>query len=169
MFLKRCQNNTFTTFIYREKRFTGLCVHNGHLYMSFALHTFTFKTRYVLAQLETLYKVTAGLPFRQVQFVSPTVQFSLQEFFSSLLLHTIFFSVILLCKFFFHFSNGPSHIRTLTYQCFRSICSTASQLQSAVENLKRLVLQNGYPQGIITFNTNDQNRWSSLRSKYTRY
>jgi len=28
-------------------------------------------------------------------------------------------------------------------------------LQSAVEDLKRLLLQNGYPQGIITFNIND--------------
>ena len=45
-------------------------------------------------------------------------------------------------------------IRTLTYRCFRS-CSTASLLQSAVEDLKRLLLQNGYPQGIITFNIND--------------
>ena len=35
------------------------------------------------------------------------------------------------------------------------ICSTASLLQSAVEELKRLLLQNGYPQGIITFNIND--------------
>ena len=42
-------------------------------------------------------------------------------------------------------------IRTLTYRCFR-ICSTASLLKSAVEDLKRLSLQNGYPQGIITFN-----------------
>ena len=45
-------------------------------------------------------------------------------------------------------------IRTLTYRCFR-ICSTASWLKSAVEDLKRLLLQNGYPQGIITFNIND--------------
>ena len=46
-------------------------------------------------------------------------------------------------------------IPTLTYRCFR-ICSTASLLQSAaVEDLKRLLLQNGYPQDIITFNIND--------------
>ena len=45
-------------------------------------------------------------------------------------------------------------IRMLTYRCFR-ICSTASLLKPAVENLKRLLLQNGYPQGIITFNIND--------------
>ena len=44
--------------------------------------------------------------------------------------------------------------RTLTYRCFR-ICSNASLVQSAVEDLKRLLLQNGYPQGIITFNIND--------------
>ena len=37
-------------------------------------------------------------------------------------------------------------IRTQTYRCFR-ICSTASLLQSAVEDLIRLLLQNGYPQG----------------------
>ena len=45
-------------------------------------------------------------------------------------------------------------IRTLTYRCFR-ICSTASLLQSAVKDLKSLLLQKGYPQGIITFNIND--------------
>ena len=45
-------------------------------------------------------------------------------------------------------------IRTLTYRFFRN-CSTASLLQSAVEDLKRLLLQNGYPRGIITFNIND--------------
>ena len=45
-------------------------------------------------------------------------------------------------------------ICTLTYRCFR-ICSTASLLQSAVEDLRKLLLQNGYPQGIITFNIND--------------
>ena len=44
--------------------------------------------------------------------------------------------------------------RTLTYRCFR-ICSNASLVQSAVEDLKRLLLQNGYPQGIITFNIDD--------------
>jgi len=45
-------------------------------------------------------------------------------------------------------------IRTRTYRCFR-ICSTASFLKSAVDDLKRLLPQNGYPQGIITFNIND--------------
>ena len=35
------------------------------------------------------------------------------------------------------------------------ICSTASLLQFAVEDLKRLLLQSGYPQGILTFNIND--------------
>ena len=55
-----------------------------------------------------------------------------------------------------HHANSKSilYIRTLTYRCFR-ICSTASLLQSAIEDLKRLLLQNGYPQGIITFNIND--------------
>ena len=45
-------------------------------------------------------------------------------------------------------------IRTLTYRCFR-ICSTSSLLKSAVDDLKRLLLKDGYPQGIITFNIND--------------
>jgi len=31
----------------------------------------------------------------------------------------------------------------------------ASLLQSAVEDLRRLLLQNGYPQSIIPFNIND--------------
>ena len=45
-------------------------------------------------------------------------------------------------------------IRTLTYRCFR-ICSSASLLQSALDDLRKLLLQNGYPQGIITYNVND--------------
>ena len=46
-------------------------------------------------------------------------------------------------------------IRTLTYRCYR-ICSSASLLQSAVDDPRKLLLQNaGYPQGIITYNVND--------------
>jgi len=45
-------------------------------------------------------------------------------------------------------------IRTLTYRCFR-ICSSASLLHSAIQDLRKLLLQNGYPQGIITYNVND--------------
>ena len=45
-------------------------------------------------------------------------------------------------------------IRTLTYRCYR-ICSSASLLQSALVDLRKLLLQNGYPQGIITYNLND--------------
>ena len=45
-------------------------------------------------------------------------------------------------------------IRTLTYRCFR-ICSSTSLLQSAVDDLKKILLQNGYPKGIITYNVND--------------
>ena len=44
-------------------------------------------------------------------------------------------------------------IRTLTYRCYR-ICSSASLLQSALGDLRKLLLQNGYPQGIITYNVN---------------
>ena len=45
-------------------------------------------------------------------------------------------------------------IRTLTYRCYR-ICSSASLLQSALHDLRKLLLQNGYPHGIITYNVND--------------
>ena len=45
-------------------------------------------------------------------------------------------------------------IHTPTNRCFR-ICFTTSLLKSALEDLKRLLLQNGYPQGIINFNIND--------------
>ena len=45
-------------------------------------------------------------------------------------------------------------IRTLTYRCYR-ICSSASLVQSAPGDLRKLLLQNGYPQGIITYNIND--------------
>ena len=45
-------------------------------------------------------------------------------------------------------------IRRLTYRCYR-ICSSASLLQSALVDLRKHLLQNGYPQGIITCNLND--------------
>lgn len=45
-------------------------------------------------------------------------------------------------------------IRTLTYRCFR-ICSTPSLLQSALKDLRNLLLQNGFPLGIINFHMND--------------
>ena len=45
-------------------------------------------------------------------------------------------------------------IRTLTYRCFR-ICSSQSLLQAAIKDLKKLLLQYGYSQGVITFNLND--------------
>ena len=45
-------------------------------------------------------------------------------------------------------------IRTLTYRCYR-ICSSASLLQSALDDLRKLLLQNSYPYGILTYNVND--------------
>ena len=45
-------------------------------------------------------------------------------------------------------------IRTLTYRCFR-ICSSPSLLQAAIKDLRKLLLQNGHPQGVITYNIND--------------
>ena len=45
-------------------------------------------------------------------------------------------------------------IRTLTYRCFR-ICSSASLLQSALNDVKKLLSRNGYPPGIVTYNMND--------------
>ena len=50
--------------------------------------------------------------------------------------------------------NKINLIRTLTYRCFR-ICSSAPLLKSALEDLKKVLLKNGYPQGIILFNIND--------------
>ena len=83
--VKRCPNNTFVTFIYRKKTFTGLYT---------KWDSFTPRK----------YKINL--------------------------------------------------IRTLTYRCYR-ICSSASLLQSALGDLRKLLLQNGYPQGIITYNVND--------------
>jgi len=45
-------------------------------------------------------------------------------------------------------------IRTLTYRFF-PICSTSSLLQAAIKDLRKLLLQNCYPQGTITFTIND--------------
>ena len=45
-------------------------------------------------------------------------------------------------------------IRTLTYHCYQ-IFSSCSLLQSALDDLRKLLLQNGYPQGIINCHVND--------------
>ena len=41
-----------------------------------------------------------------------------------------------------------------TYRCFR-ICSSASLLQSALNDVKKLLSRNVYPLGIVTYNMND--------------
>ena len=45
-------------------------------------------------------------------------------------------------------------IRTLTYRCLR-ICSSSSLLQSTLFDLKKTLLQNGYPRGVLSYNIND--------------
>ena len=45
-------------------------------------------------------------------------------------------------------------IRSLTYRYYR-LCSSGSLLQSALHDLRKLLLQNGYPQGIINYHIND--------------
>ena len=45
-------------------------------------------------------------------------------------------------------------IRTLTFHCLR-ICSSSSLLQSGLSEIRKLLLQNGYPVGIISYNMND--------------
>ena len=44
-------------------------------------------------------------------------------------------------------------IRTLTFRCFR-ICSSPL-LRSCVNELRKLLLQNGYPAGVVNYNIND--------------
>ena len=44
-------------------------------------------------------------------------------------------------------------IRTLTYRCLR-ICSSSSLLQLALVDLKKTLLQNGYPRGVLCSNIN---------------
>ena len=44
-------------------------------------------------------------------------------------------------------------IRTLTYRCLR-ICSSSFLLQSALFDLKKTLLQNGYPRGVLCYNMN---------------
>ena len=43
---------------------------------------------------------------------------------------------------------------TLTYSCFR-ICSSPTLLQFTLIDLRKLLLQNGYPQGIKNYSIND--------------
>ena len=45
-------------------------------------------------------------------------------------------------------------IRSLTYRYYR-LCSSGSLLQSALHDFRKLLLQNGYPQGIINYHIND--------------
>ena len=45
-------------------------------------------------------------------------------------------------------------IRTLTFRCFR-ICSSPSLLRSSLNELRKLLLQNGYPIGVVSYNIND--------------
>ena len=45
-------------------------------------------------------------------------------------------------------------IRTLTFRCFR-ICSSPHLLQSCLDELKKLLSQNGYPKGVVNYNMND--------------
>ena len=45
-------------------------------------------------------------------------------------------------------------IRSLTYRYYR-VCSSGSLLQSALNDLRKLLLQNGYQQGIINYHIND--------------
>ena len=45
-------------------------------------------------------------------------------------------------------------IRTLTY-CYYRICPSSLLLQSALDELRKLLLQKCYPQFIITFRIND--------------
>ena len=45
-------------------------------------------------------------------------------------------------------------IRSLTYRHYR-LCSSGSLLQSAFNDLRKLLLQNAYPQGIINYHFND--------------
>ena len=45
-------------------------------------------------------------------------------------------------------------IRSLTYRYYR-LCSSGSLPQSALNDLRKLLLQNGYPQGIVNYHIND--------------
>ena len=45
-------------------------------------------------------------------------------------------------------------IRSLTYR-YNRLCSSGSLLQSALHDLRKLLLLNGYPQGIINYHIND--------------
>ena len=45
-------------------------------------------------------------------------------------------------------------IRNLTFRCFR-ICSSPHLLQFSLDELKKLLSQNGYPRGVVNYNMND--------------
>ena len=45
-------------------------------------------------------------------------------------------------------------ICTMTHRCYQ-ICPSSALLQSALDDLKKCLLQNGYSQGIIIFHVNE--------------
>ena len=45
-------------------------------------------------------------------------------------------------------------VRTLAYSCIR-ICSSPRLFQSALDDLKRILLLNGYPMGTVKYHMND--------------
>ena len=45
-------------------------------------------------------------------------------------------------------------VRTLAYRCIR-ICSSPRLLQSTLDDLKRILLLNGYPMGTVKYHMND--------------
>jgi len=45
-------------------------------------------------------------------------------------------------------------IRTLTFRCFH-ICWSPSLLRSCLNELRKLLLQNGYPAGVVNYDIND--------------
>ena len=46
-------------------------------------------------------------------------------------------------------------VRTLAYRCIRIICSSPRLLQFAQDDLKRILLLNGYPMGTVKYHMND--------------
>ena len=57
-------------------------------------------------------------------------------------------------------------IRSPTYRYYH-LCSSGSLLQSSLNDLEKLLLQNGHPQGIISYHINDVLNWNNVWTNST--
>ena len=89
-----------------------------------------------------------GIPFLDVR-----VKRNLNTFTTTVHRKRTFIGLYTKCESFTPRKYKMNLICTLTYRCLR-ICSSSSFLQSALFDLKKTLLRNGYPRGVLCYNIN---------------